>query len=582
MLDDTAAVDDAVSNAALQRDLRRSSVASLTIFPRPSLARAATSARSSSVSRSSIIWDAAAPGTPAALGAATPTAASEGTVRGGNALALADAMESAARLRDGVMTHFMTQICSSCAPTFVYLALSPRGLLYTLCMRCYILAFVAMMAAFVARERFSLALQALLSAAWPHIAVGMRVTSVLVVELALLYDFMRTPDGGDGAFLPTARVREFFLLLHAPAASMPWITAHLPTAAVFFPELLRNALYVASALLISLRARELTLGVAAAIVTEGALCAAITPVVMILYYRPQDNICALLSEVETCPRALRHWRDACRTTGLALRSRYFGNAVLLEMHSAVLMSLFSSALILRMFLIAPPLSLRDAALAMTQLHALLLLSSAAVKLQPTSAGALDVLAAEVSALEQAKLRARLAAAQSEADILRAGCDALLAAFPAVSACALGAFAEGSGCDVVSSLQCRADDEMSRDALEASLPPDVGVLSAPDGAPISSVAWACQDALGRLASLDSRTLPGGMDACSDWSSAIRAGVPSVRAITTPLSAGHVIMGFMQLHFGVYAGHRIVNAAALRELCDTVRRPCAIRSSAQICP
>jgi hypothetical protein len=529
MVDDTLAVDDAISNAALQRGGRRSSVAS-TLFSRPSLAGYNMSARSSSVSRTSVVLDASAMAVP------TPTiAASEGTVRG--ATTFVEAAESAARLRDGIMTHFMTQICSSCAPTFVYIALSPRGWVYTLLVRSYIFLFIAMMAAFVMRARFSPALQSLLSAAWPHAAVHMRTTSVWVLELALMFDFMQAPGGGGAADSPTARVREFFLLLHAPLVSMPWITSQLPMSVIFFPEVVRNVLYVGCALWIAFTAQELTPGIAAAIVTEGALCAAMTPVVLLLYYRAQDNVVELLADVETCPLVLRRCRDACRTAGLALRSHYFNNQVLVEMHSAILMSLFGSALILRMFCMAPAMSLRDAALAMAQLHALLLLSSCAAKLQP-SVGKLDALAAEVNAVEQAKLRARLAAAHSEADILRAGCDALLSLFPAVTACALGAFAEGSGCDVVSTLQCRADEEASREALAASLPADVGALG--DVIAVSSVAWACQESFGRLAALDSRTLPGGVDACVDWAAAIRAGLPSVRAITTPLSAGHVTM------------------------------------------
>ena len=170
---------------------------------------------------------------------------------------------------------------------------------------------------------------------------------------------------------------------------------------------------------------------------------------------------------------------------------------------------------------------------------------------------------ESAAVVMASLHLALARAGTEADILRAGCDAAMALLPGAIACALGVFAEGADGSVVSRLECGGEPAAQR-ALAAALP--AGVSSKEDSGR-SSVARACA-ADADAAPIDSSCLAGGLNECTDWAAACAAGLPSTRAVTLKLSAGLVQVGFVQLHFGAALADGAVDTAALLALSEAI--------------
>jgi hypothetical protein len=66
-------------------------------------------------------------------------------------------------------------------------------------------------------------------------------------------------------------------------------------------------------------------------------------------------------------------------------------------------------------------------------------------------------------------------------------------------------------------------------------------------------------------LDSRDVPAGIAAYADWAAAAAAGLPCAQAVTAPLTAGPRVIGFVTLHFGLYAS-RAHNWAPLTEFVD----------------
>jgi hypothetical protein len=123
-------------------------------------------------------------------------------------------------------------------------------------------------------------------------------------------------------------------------------------------------------------------------------------------------------------------------------------------------------------------------------------------------------------------------------------------------------------DVVASLVVACADERGRRALSSALPSGVGSWQ-----PLtpSSVAFTCSPGA-RLPLLDSRDAPAGLRAFSDWAAAVDSGLRTRVAITLPLCAGPVVVGFLQLHrpSGGSGGleARMRDHGALRELADAL--------------
>lgn len=247
-------------------------------------------------------------------------------------------------------------------------------------------------------------------------------------------------------------------------------------------------------------------------------------------------------------------------------------------HGAAVAALFALLVVAS----TPGAALAQGAPLLLRLATLLAVAHAAVELprllRPRAAPC------EPASVVLARLHAALAIAGGEADILLAGCDAAMALLPGVLACALGVFAEGVDGAVVSWLECGGDAAAQR-ALAAALPARV---SSQEDSGSSSVARVCAPDAGAQP-LDSRREAGGMSACPDWAAARAAGLHSKHAVTLKLSAGLVTVGFMQLHFGLFAAHAPADdadAAALLALSEAisgavfVRRAFAINRDAAV--
>jgi hypothetical protein len=380
----------------------------------------------------------------------------------------------------------------------------------------------------------------------------------------------------------------YFWALHAPLGVLAWLLAALPPRLVWFPELCRCAAYALAALRCADNAAD------AWLVAAHALgCAALTPMVLTALAPPVAGVESLLSGVDTCPPPLRSMRDAALDAVARARAHAFGSsaaAVVPLLDTPALMALAAHAALLaaRGALgggTAP--SLLDAARQLRLTLLLLTVAAAAARLLAARARASDggVKAADAAAavaLGSARqiilreLRSRIAAARSEAAVLAAGAAALRPLFPGCAAAAVGAFAEGAGCEVLAALEVNAADASVRAALHSALPSCVGAGTT------SSIARTCRAKRGAAALLlDSAELPGGVAECADWAAAAAATAaaagagaaapPVGRCVTASLTAGPLVVGFLQLYFrrtgAEGPGFREADAA-LHELAQTV--------------
>jgi hypothetical protein len=393
---------------------------------------------------------------------------------------------------------------------------------------------------------------------------------------------------------PAACARTYFWTLHLPCFSATWLTAQMPHSAAFLPELARNAAYIAAALAVAWHTGALSLSYAATVVAEGAFGALVVPIVLVLSSDPGEAITALLARAPLCPTRgpLASARRASERVAHTIRARYFADAPLLDAYALAVVCAHACVVTARLASANEPPPLSVAASEISSLVIVLLVGAIATKLRPTDAHALvalaDKLGADGASKVLASLRARLAAAPSEAAILAAGADALRALYPGAVASALAAFAEGSSCECVALLHVDAPEDGSRIALAGALPAAVGAAHAllpfADDAPTltTSVASLCHGGGSAGALRDSRDVPGGVGAHADWAAAAAAGLPTAQAVTSLLTAGPLVVGFAQLHFSLYS--RAPSLAPLRELCDTlggalfVRRAFAVNRDA----
>jgi hypothetical protein len=361
---------------------------------------------------------------------------------------------------------------------------------------------------------------------------------------------------------PAACIRQQYVPMHLMFVPTLWLQARLPLRLVVFPELLRSLLYVAMALLAAHGTGALSLSYVIGIALEAALAAVAVPFLLGLCYDATQATADLLSELDTCPPllGLRARRDALVAASAATRMRLFRNASLVDDQSAILLAAQGFFIVFQTFVLQKPTTLSAIAAQLNAALGFVLFASAATKLRDTgSAQSLDALAARVRAAEVAAaltwLRDALAVARSEAAMLRAAGDALRQLFPGASGWAVGAFAEGAGCDVIAVLEA-GPDEAGRAAMAAALPPNAGADVAGSGA--SAVRAACHASGASVRMLNSREQPAGVSAFADWAAAAAAGLPSAQAVTAPLTAGPRVVGFVTLHFSVYAARTDASA------------------------
>ena len=452
-------------------------------------------------------------------------------------------LDAAVRMREAATRHFVLQLFMSMVPSTTFMLVALTDARVVLLSRAGLVVFLFVVGTFVARTALPPAMRAALAPWWTQITLWMLIVQVWSLEVMLIFAFPQIAGPACLAARPSSCIRVFFSTLHVPLLHMNWLLAQMPVTRVFFPELVRNALYVGFALRFALEDGALTPLYVGAVVSEGALCAVCTPLLFMLCYRAPDSVLTVLSDVETCPRILRSYRSIFYSFGLSLRRRLLGDAVLLDARAIIVITAYSTLMTYQVFVSSTPISVVDGCASLTLLLAVLLVASFLSKLKVVALHDLDAITHEVKTAERAQalsqLRDRLAVAPSEAAILRAGCEAISDLFSGGVAYGMGAFAESSACSVVTVLHLLGELP-AQEALLSSLPSHVGAMTQALDGGVTSVARACQEAYGRPTVVDSRELPGGLNACADWAAAVKAGLKSVHALTAPLNAGHVVV------------------------------------------
>jgi hypothetical protein len=489
------------------------------------------------------------------------------------AAAAAASVEASTRLREASATHFVLQTSVAMSPSIFYIIFGwSRRQRFLLASSVSLVLSLAGIAAFAGRALMTPQRRAALLPWWPALLVSLHAMLVSCITLVLIDDFVQMEAPARGA---AGAARAYFWAIQLALTPLNWLIAQLSLRIAFFPELIRNCTYIAAALYIAHVDGALTARFAAGTIAEGVACTALVSLAVELCFCPSPAVLRQLEDVETCPALLHGVRSMLQRVSETMRGRLFDNAFLLDVSSVVFLGFYSCACAYGIFIATPPISLPEAASSLTRVLSIMLVAAAISKLRPTSERALEALEIQMSMASHAHaftlLRERLAAASSEAAILRAACNCLTDLFPGACASALGAFAEGSAQDVITSLEC-IGDERSRRALADALPVHIGSPLTGGGA-VSSIALSCRTQHGRSAAvIDSRDLDGGILHCADWAAAVARGLHSVQAITGPLNAGSMVVGFVQLHFSVYAasGRAPINTelAILRELADVV--------------
>lgn len=386
-----------------------------------------------------------------------------------------------------------------------------------------------------------------------------------------------------------ARVRVARMAALDPVFAIQWIMSGVPVRLIWLPELLYGLAQAANVIADMPLPRSPAM--VAAVLLQ-FLCFAVFKLMCLpLLYIPTDALVQLLAEVDTWPRrpaALRRARDACIGAVIRARGVWLGNLPLLGPHGSAVVALH---VLVSMVRIAAQGASNGPVIvacidAVRFSFWIVCIGGAVVTFRNGAASSLlrqhDDSESAVAALVLSALRNRIAVARSEAAILEAASEALKTLFPDAAAVAAATFAEGSGCALLASLEIAAPTRSARQALLAALPLAVGASSR------SSVSRVCAGQPGsRPPLLDSRAFRGGVGGCVDWAAASDAGLPTARAITVPLTAGALVVGFVQLHFGLYSVHssRPVDGTLAR-LCDSiggaifVRRAFAVNRDAAV--
>ena len=411
---------------------------------------------------------------------------------------------------------------------------------------------------------------------WICTLLAMHSLATLVASAVTLAEYLSQPQGNCPAALSssTPRVlcaRTYFWTVHFPAFATTLITAQMPHQLMFFPEMLRHCIYAAAIMVIAHLDRSLTPLQAALALAEAAFASVAVPFVVVLACDPGVAVVSLSQRVRTCPRMLDGARRASLQMALDFRARFFDGQALLDAYALAVVCVYACVLSVRLWTASAAPSVREAATEVIGIIGTLFAASAAMKARPMDATKLAVLkdsaSAENAAVALGLLRAHLAGASSEGEILAAGADTLRVLYPSAVAAALAVFAEGSSTECVSLIQVDARSEADRGALAAALPADVGALPAHgDAKETTSVVALCHGGGPAGALRDSREVLGGIGAHLDWNAAASGGLPTSQAVTALLTAGPMLVGFVQLHFGLYSSGN--ELSPLRELCDAI--------------
>jgi len=258
------------------------------------------------------------PGDPACAGAAAglPATPGEGSVRGSFMAAIASEAESEARLQAGIEVNFVQHVLLATLPGYLYLGLAPRAGLLGFGARAAAAAYLALAAAFFARRALPASARAPLLRLAVRGAVWCRVALSLLSSAALMQD--ARADVAPEDVVP--QLHRYFWRIHVPWSLMSWTTARLPVAIAFFPELLRNALFCASACAAAAGAGALDAATAAAFAAEAACCAAVVPILLVLTYRTPESVMRLLADVGPARARCTARATRCAPQGLRCAS----------------------------------------------------------------------------------------------------------------------------------------------------------------------------------------------------------------------------------------------------------------------
>ena len=185
-----------------------------------------------------------------------------------------------------------------------------------------------------------------------------------------------------------------------------------------------------------------------------------------LCFQPSAAVHRELANVDLCPELLAPARDVLLRAVLRARARWFGNANLLDATHVVFLGLYSCAMAYAIFIARPATPLPQAAYSLTRVLIVMVFSAALARASPAgnASSTLAVLDAAAQTLARGRtldaLRERLAAANSEAEMLRAAGDSLLELLPGATAFALGTFALGGSLDGASLPSTKGTDAIS--------------------------------------------------------------------------------------------------------------------------
>jgi len=350
----------------------------------------------------------------------------------------------------------------------------------------------------------------------------------------------------------------YFYDIHA-MASIVWVAAAVPARWFWFLEVGRNLTFVAASVAIQWQYMDLHAIAYVLLLALGqSLLCPIYLVCIAGMYGVKADAAAVNTpwgEWDTCPEALRSARDAAISTAEDVRQTLVGDNLLLESSGGLVFVLRTAYSLVRLSLALDIADgMREVSADMRATLLFIIMATLTNRLHAASKTAQSKSSVgNTAALKRATLlrdlRERLASARSETAILTAGAAALQALFPDACGVACAVFAQGSSCDVVTSLEVAASDDATKAAIIASLPADCGAPPT-TGQLATSVSRACRrqasSSLG-AAVLDSASFPHGLTECADWVAALKAGVPAARALTVPLTAGPVTVGFAQVFF-----------------------------------
>ena len=391
------------------------------------------------------------------------------------------------------------------------------------------------------------------------------------------------PSAGDPA-------SAFFWGVHLVLAPLAWLACRVPLRLAIAPDLLRQVGFAKWAL--SIAPAAALPRAAALLATRCAASSAATCLLLSLCAQPHGAaLQPLFDAAATCPRVASRLLSAVERCGAFLKSTLFDDVPLMDANARALLLLWA----LRCAAVAaagdgggaPAERALAFASSVSCGVAAVLAASASAKAAPRSTQSARSDAASSAAAERAKifalLRDRFAVASTEAEILRAGCDAAASLWPRAVACAFGAV-DTVDATLLTALEVFGS-ERSKAALRAALVPSVCTPGSG-----SSVAAACGDGGGGgdggsgvsspASGVAGSLSPVGDDslaAFSDWAAARDAGLGAAHAFTAPLrlvtalEGGHV--GFFSLFHGPPAGRAAaphIDAAVLNMLTDAGKR------------